>query len=255
MESDLAELSRCIVDLGASLDGAKALQRKAARAVGLQRRAREALARLDRDSSAYGKDGRAALKLRQYTMQLGAHDSALARVLKRKKLDGATLVEDRERLLLGARHDSAQDRQRETAASLTRTRDMLSLGLEQMAHASDALDGDSDALRGVSAHHARISSTMRAAKRLVRAIQQRENREALSMAGAVAFFGLVVLYIIYKRLPFQNLLRFCVLYPFRLASSFIWPRARTSPAFDCASEAHAHLGACLVPPSGAGGEL
>lgn len=56
------------------------------------------------------------------------------------------------------------------------------------------IDDDGAALGGVLGYHGQISGAMRAAKKLIRAIRDREHREFYSMVASVAAFYAVVLF-------------------------------------------------------------
>ncbi|KAJ8609405.1 hypothetical protein CTAYLR_009085 [Chrysophaeum taylorii] len=198
MEEGLEALRSAVAELEREGRSSREAWRKAARANAVRRRAAAAVRALERDA----RTESAKVRARRGAVRLQALGAALGRAARKCGAVGVARVEERERLLESS--DAA-----ETTASFARTREMLSAGLEQIGQAHDAVDRDEQALRGVETYHKRIDDAMRAARRLIRKLRHKEHRERLSMRASLAFFYLVVAYIVYRRLPFKSLRNRC----------------------------------------------
>ena len=154
-----------------------------------------------------------AVSLRRFRVRFQAAAENHGAALRALGASGDALAAaDRDALLAGGGGASAarakrHDEARETEASLKRTRELLEQGLDQMHVAAGAIDDDGDALGGVLGYHGQISGAMRAAKKLIRAIRDREHREFYSMVASVAAFYAVVLFVVWRRLPLREVLR------------------------------------------------
>lgn len=192
MDAEMQELSSLIWELETSATPL----RVASRASALRRRLEEGVRRLED---------------RRLTARFAALSAALNRALRKCGAQGLATKQDREQLL-------GENDGKETVASLARTRQLLAAGLEQINEAHAAVDADGVALRGVETYQKRIGDAMVTARRLIRKIQKREEREKLSMTLALVVYYLVVAFIVWRRLPLRTLLSLLVralLFPFR----------------------------------------
>lgn len=197
VEALLETLSNLVVELdAASGRPSREVWKLAARTMVVRRRAAEAARRL--------RDGGRSARSRLVDARLEALSNVLMASLRSCGADGLSHNEERNRLLDFA--SSGKDDARETTASLVRTRDMLAAGLEQISGAHSALDQDEAALKGVESYQKRINDAMRSARRLVRSITRRDQRERLGMQASLCVFYCIVAYIVFRRLPFKSLI-------------------------------------------------
>lgn len=194
-EELLESLSALIVELESSSSsggaGTKQVYRLGARATGLRRRAADAIKRTK------------GVDKRRNAVRLEALGVALREALRKGGASGMAKSEERKQLL---ETDSTSDA-RDTLSSLARSRDMLAAGLEQISEAHNVVDQDESALRGVESYHKRIDNAMKSARRLVRTVTKRDQRDKLLMSLSLYTFYLVVAYIVYKRLPLKFILK------------------------------------------------
>ena len=152
---------------------------------------------------------------RRARVRLSALSEALARALRGCGVAGqaAQILEqlDRDALFQSASSKTPQKTQNEdaraAAASLRRTRDLLARGLDQVAAAAEAIEEDSSLFSGVLGKHSKIGGAVKRAGRAIRSIKTQEDRDLASMVASVCVFYLVVLYVIWSRLPLREVLR------------------------------------------------
>ncbi|WP_348760869.1 hypothetical protein [uncultured Salinisphaera sp.] len=118
---------------------------------------------------------------------------------------------DRDALFQSASSKTPQKTQNEdaraAAASLRRTRDLLARGLDQVAAAAEAIEEDSSLFSGVLGKHSKIGGAVKRAGKAIRSIKTQEDGDLASMVASVCVFYLVVFYIIWRRLPLRELMR------------------------------------------------
>ena len=152
---------------------------------------------------------------RRARVRLSALSEALARALRGCGVAGQAtqILEqlDRDALFQSASSKTPQKTQNEdaraAAASLRRTRDLLARGLDQVAAAAEAIDEYSSLFSGVLGKHSKIGGAVKRAGRAIRSIKTQEDRDLASMVASVCVFYLVVFYIIWRRLPLREVLR------------------------------------------------
>ena len=175
-------------------------------AQGLRRKIGVQVRQLEREAAGLGPESALSVRSRRARLQLEALSESLRSSLARCGADGLARREDRERLLEDASlKRSSGDDSRKAKAALTRTRDLLRAGLEQMAGAHDLVDEDEAILRGVEAHHKRIADSVRSARAFVRRLRRREHRDRFKMTAAIVLFYCAVLYVAMSRLPFRTI--------------------------------------------------
>ena len=152
---------------------------------------------------------------RRARVRLSALSEALARALRGCGVAGQAtqILEqlDRDALFQSASSKTPQKTQNEdaraAAASLRRTRDLLARGLDQVAAAAEAIEEDSSLFSGVLGKHSKIGGAVKRAGKAIRSIKTQEDRDLASMVASVCVFYLVVFYIIWRRLPLREVLR------------------------------------------------
>ena len=152
---------------------------------------------------------------RRARVRLSALSEALARALRGCGVAGQAtqILEqlDRDALFQSASSKTPQKTQNEdaraAAASLRRTRDLLARGLDQVAAAAEAIDEDASLFSGVLGKHSKIGGAVKRAGKAIRSIKTQEDRDLASMVASVCVFYLVVLYVIWRRLPLRELMR------------------------------------------------
>jgi hypothetical protein len=152
---------------------------------------------------------------RRARVRLSALSEALARALRGCGVAGQAtqILEqlDRDALFQSASSKTPQKTQNEdaraAAASLRRTRDLLARGLDQVAAAAEAIDEDSSLFSGVLGKHSKIGGAVKRAGKAIRSIKTQEDGDLASMVASVCVFYLVVFYIIWRRLPLREVLR------------------------------------------------
>ena len=190
---------------------------------------------------------------RRARVRLSALSEALARALRGCGVAGQAvqILEqlDRDALFQSASSKTPQKTQNEdaraAAASLRRTRDLLARGLDQVAAAAEAIEEDSSLFSGVLGKHSKIGGAVKRAGRAIRSIKTQEDRDLASMVASVCVFYLVVLYVIWRRLPLREVLRWVLasLWGLFFTSSATVEVAETSVAAAASPGARCPLGA------------
>ena len=199
---------------------------------------------------------------RRARVRLAALSEALARALKGCGVAGqATQILDqldRDALFQGTTQKTPQKTQNEdaraAAASLRRTRDLLERGLDQVAAAAEAIDEDSSLFSGVLGKHSKIGGAVKRAGRAIRSIKTQEDRDLASMVASFLIFYLVVLYVIWRRLPLRELLRWVLagLWGLLFSTPEVTETASVLGACAAAAAAGAALpGHCALPEASA----
>eukprot|EP00761_Pharyngomonas_kirbyi_P013674 gb/GECH01013703.1/.p1 GENE.gb/GECH01013703.1/~~gb/GECH01013703.1/.p1 ORF type:complete len:263 (+),score=63.70 gb/GECH01013703.1/:1-789(+) len=92
--------------------------------------------------------------------------------------------------------------------SLERAKDALATGLKHSNEAVDRLDTSSSTLQKLLHQYSSYSGELKQSSGLMGSLRRQETIDRLIVFAAFLFFCLVVVYIMYKRLPFRYLYRF-----------------------------------------------
>lgn len=86
-------------------------------------------------------------------------------------------------------------------ASLQRSQTLLKHELERVSHVSQAIQHDGQLLGATKDTHAELSDLSKSANRALRELKLQQQKERLVFMSAVVFYILVVLYVLWTRIP------------------------------------------------------
>ena len=189
---------------------------------------------------------------RRARVRLSALSEALARALRGCGVAGqaARVLEqlDRDALFQSASSKAPKTQNedaRAAAASLRRTRDLLAGASTRCSGGGQAIGRTRPGILGVLGKHSKIGGAVKRAGKAIRSIKTQEDRDLASMVASVCVFYLVVLYVIWRRLPLRELMRWV------LAS--LWGLCFGGRATEEAAEAA--VAACRAAAAAAGAAL
>ena len=85
--------------------------------------------------------------------------------------------------------------------SLRRSQKLLQHELERVSHVSQAIEEDGRVLGATKAHHLEMKDSVKDAKGALRGLQLQQQKERLILLSAVAFYAVVVMYVLWTRIP------------------------------------------------------
>lgn len=93
------------------------------------------------------------------------------------------------------------DDARSITASLQRSQALLQHELERVSHVSQAIQEDGKLLGATKSHHTELSDLSKTANKALYQLKLQQQKEQLIFMGAVVFYVLVVLYVLWTRIP------------------------------------------------------
>jgi hypothetical protein len=93
------------------------------------------------------------------------------------------------------------DDARSITQSLQRSQKLLQHELERVSHVSQAIQDDGVLLGATRSHHVELSDEVKKSNKALMQLKLQQQKERLVFMSAVAFYVLVVLYVLWTRIP------------------------------------------------------
>jgi len=90
---------------------------------------------------------------------------------------------------------------RSITQSLQRSQKLLQHELERVSHVSQAIQEDGKLLGATKTHHVELSDVTKSANKALMQLKLQQQKERLILLSAVAFYIVVVLYVLWTRIP------------------------------------------------------
>ena len=96
--------------------------------------------------------------------------------------------------------ESATHQAQSITTSLLRTKNLLQSELERVSHLSTTIDDDGALLSKSREEHVGMGGTMKGARGMLRKLGRQDVRDAFILRGAVVFYWVVVVYVLWSRI-------------------------------------------------------
>jgi hypothetical protein len=97
------------------------------------------------------------------------------------------------------------DDARSITQSLQRSQKLLEHELERVSHVSQAIQEDGKLLGATKSHHVELSDQVKGANKALLQLKLQQQKERLIFLAAVIFYIIVVLYVLWTRIPLFGL--------------------------------------------------